>query len=162
MAVPTASPPPTSGAGRTPFCTHTPRTVRGRSSSSPPGTSSRILAARALGLAAEQGRLFASTPASVSVIEDHHGERCIGLWNLDPALISHPGDRSASTHVPRDQAPAPAAAEVAARAVRSVGLPAGTAACLFDLDGVLTETATVHAAGPRTALCRDSRTLRPG
>lgn len=35
-----------------------------------------------------------------------------------------------------DAAPDPAA----------VGLPAGTTACLFDLDGVLTETATVHAA----------------
>jgi beta-phosphoglucomutase family hydrolase len=28
----------------------------------------------------------------------------------------------------------------------AVGLPAGIVACLFDLDGVLTETATVHAA----------------
>ncbi len=56
------------------------------------GHFSRILAARALGLAAVDGRLFASAPASVSVIEDHHGERCIGLWNADPALLTRPGD----------------------------------------------------------------------
>jgi beta-phosphoglucomutase family hydrolase len=31
-------------------------------------------------------------------------------------------------------------------AVTAVGLPAGVKACLFDLDGVLTETAKVHAA----------------
>jgi beta-phosphoglucomutase family hydrolase len=30
-------------------------------------------------------------------------------------------------------------------AVRALGLPAGTRACLFDLDGVLTRTAVVHA-----------------
>jgi beta-phosphoglucomutase family hydrolase len=30
-------------------------------------------------------------------------------------------------------------------AVRALGLPAGTLACLFDLDGVLTRTAVVHA-----------------
>jgi beta-phosphoglucomutase family hydrolase len=29
---------------------------------------------------------------------------------------------------------------------RDLGLPDGTTACLFDLDGVLTETATIHAA----------------
>jgi len=50
------------------------------------GHFSRVLAARALGLAPEQGRLFASTPASVSLIEDEHGERCLGLWNADAAL----------------------------------------------------------------------------
>ena len=54
---------------------------------------SRILAARALGLALEYGRLFASAPASVSLIEDHHGERCLGLWNTDAALLEHPADR---------------------------------------------------------------------
>jgi broad specificity phosphatase PhoE len=51
------------------------------------GHFSRILAARALGLAPQYGRLFASVPASVSLIEDHDGERCIGQWNVDPALI---------------------------------------------------------------------------
>ncbi len=45
------------------------------------GHFSRILAARALRLTADCGRLFASATASISVIEDYHGERCIGLWN---------------------------------------------------------------------------------
>jgi broad specificity phosphatase PhoE len=51
------------------------------------GHCSRILAARALGLAAENGRLFASVTASISVIEDYYGQRCIGRWNLDTALL---------------------------------------------------------------------------
>lgn len=51
------------------------------------GHFSRILAARALGLAPEYGRLFASATAAVSLIEDHRGERCIGLWNADAALL---------------------------------------------------------------------------
>ena len=57
------------------------------------GHFSRILAARALGLAAEYGRLFASDTASVSMIEDYHGERCIRLWNADTALLDHNGER---------------------------------------------------------------------
>lgn len=52
------------------------------------GHLSRILAARALGLDPEHGRLFASATAAVSLIEDHHGERCIGLWNLDVTLLT--------------------------------------------------------------------------
>ncbi len=60
------------------------------------GHFSRILAARALGLAAENGRLFASLTASMSVIEDYHGERCIGRWNVDAALLDGMGNRSAS------------------------------------------------------------------
>lgn len=51
------------------------------------GHFSRILAARALGLPAENGRLFASITASLSVIEDYHGERCIGRWNVDASLL---------------------------------------------------------------------------
>lgn len=51
------------------------------------GHFSRILAARALGLAPECGRLFASTTATVSLIEDHDGEQCLGLWNVDTALL---------------------------------------------------------------------------
>jgi broad specificity phosphatase PhoE len=51
------------------------------------GHFSRILAARALGLAAANGHLFASLTASISVIEDYHGERCIGRWNVDAALL---------------------------------------------------------------------------
>jgi probable phosphoglycerate mutase len=52
------------------------------------GHFSRILAARALRLTAGQGHLFASATASVSVIEDHHGKRCIGLWNASADLIN--------------------------------------------------------------------------
>ena len=51
------------------------------------GNFTRILAARALGLRAQQGRLFASATASVSVIEDHRGERCIGLWNASADVV---------------------------------------------------------------------------
>ncbi len=57
------------------------------------GHFSRILAARALGLAPEWGRLFASVPASLSLIEEHHGERCLGLWNVAAAMLEHPADR---------------------------------------------------------------------
>ena len=60
------------------------------------GHFSRILAARALGLAAENGRLFASVTASIAVIEDYHGERCIGRWNVDAALLDGIGNRTAS------------------------------------------------------------------
>ena len=55
------------------------------------GHFSRILAARTLGLAPEYGRLFASVPASVSVIEDHQGERCLGLWNA--TMLQQAADR---------------------------------------------------------------------
>jgi broad specificity phosphatase PhoE len=60
------------------------------------GHFSRILTARALGLAPEYGRLFASATATVSLIEDHHGERCVGLWNADAALLAghHRGNGS--------------------------------------------------------------------
>lgn len=61
------------------------------------GHFSRILAARALGLAAENGRLFASLTASISVIEDYHGERCVGRWNVDAALLDGIGNRTASS-----------------------------------------------------------------
>ena len=61
------------------------------------GHFSRILAARALGLAADNGRLFASVTASISVIEDYHGERCIGRWNVDAALLDGIGNRTPSS-----------------------------------------------------------------
>jgi probable phosphoglycerate mutase len=51
------------------------------------GHFSRILAARALGLPGAQGRLFASATASASIVEDHHGERCISLWNASADLV---------------------------------------------------------------------------
>jgi len=57
------------------------------------GHFSRILAARTLGLAPQYGNLFASAPASVSVIEDHDGERCLGLWNADAALLGRVADQ---------------------------------------------------------------------
>lgn len=60
------------------------------------GHFSRILAARALGLPAANGRLFASVTASISVIEDYHGERCIGRWNVNAALLDDSADRSPS------------------------------------------------------------------
>jgi len=62
------------------------------------GHFSRILAARALGLAAEKGRLFASITASIAVIEDYHGERCIGRWNIDAALLADEGNGNPSHH----------------------------------------------------------------
>src|SRR5579862_3584064 len=54
-------------------------------------------------------------------------------------MFSPPGPRSA---------PAPRCAPVPAPAydVRVLGLPDGVRGCLFDLDGVLTKTAKVHAA----------------
>ncbi len=57
------------------------------------GHFSRILAARAVGIAPEYGRLFASATAAVSLIEDHHGERCIGLWNAEATLLADTADR---------------------------------------------------------------------
>ncbi len=65
------------------------------------GHFSRILAARALRLAPEYGRLFASATAAVSLIEDHHGERCVGLWNADAALLADATDRTAHPGGPR-------------------------------------------------------------
>ena len=61
------------------------------------GHVSRILAATALGLAPAQGRLLASATASVSLVEDHHGERCIGLWNVSADLGDDPGAQGEPT-----------------------------------------------------------------
>lgn len=88
------------------------------------GHLSRILAARALRLAPEDGRLFASAPASVSVIEDHHGERCIGLWNLNPALLTHLGGHNADPpRVTRDMQPTGSRAVTAVRAASRPASP---------------------------------------
>jgi broad specificity phosphatase PhoE len=45
----------------------------------------RILAARAIGLEAHEGRIFALDTATVSVIEDVRGQKIIQHWNIDPA-----------------------------------------------------------------------------
>jgi broad specificity phosphatase PhoE len=47
----------------------------------------RILAARALGLAADQGQLLALDTGSVSVIRNVGGKRVIALWNLVGDLL---------------------------------------------------------------------------
>lgn len=47
----------------------------------------RILAARAVGLEARQGRIFTLDTATVSLIEDVRGIRVIKLWNLDPTIL---------------------------------------------------------------------------
>ena len=72
------------------------------------GHFSRILAARALGLPPKHGRLFASSTAALSLIEDHHGERCVGLWNVDPALLTDAADPTAHPGQPRADPPVPA------------------------------------------------------
>jgi broad specificity phosphatase PhoE len=48
----------------------------------------RILAARALGLAAGQGQIFTLDTATLSLIEDVRGKRVIKLWNLDPHWVA--------------------------------------------------------------------------
>jgi hypothetical protein len=48
--------------------------------------------------------------------------------------------------LPPSQAQGAIALRALAIAAKSLGLPAHIRACLFDLDGVLTQTATVHAA----------------
>jgi len=48
----------------------------------------RILAAKSIGLIAEQGRIFTLDTATISVIEDVRGKRVIKLWNLDASLLS--------------------------------------------------------------------------
>lgn len=50
------------------------------------GHFSRILAARALRRPAEEGAMFASSPASVSVIKDQHGRPRVSLWNFTTKL----------------------------------------------------------------------------
>ena len=46
----------------------------------------RILAARAVGLNANDGAIFTLDTATISVVEDVKGKRVVRLWNLDPAL----------------------------------------------------------------------------
>lgn len=52
------------------------------------GHAGRILAARALGLPATHGRMFALDTASLGVIADRRGERCVDLWNATGAACS--------------------------------------------------------------------------
>lgn len=49
------------------------------------GHTGRILAARALGFPAAQGRMFALDTGSLGVIADRRGERCVALWNATGA-----------------------------------------------------------------------------
>jgi len=50
------------------------------------GHFSRILAVVALGLAPSEGGLLASSTASVSMLTEHLGKTCLGLWNATAAL----------------------------------------------------------------------------
>lgn len=77
------------------------------------GQFSRILAARTLGLAAESGRLFASATAAVSLIEDHHGKRCVGPWNVDATLLAGAAAPTAPPRGPGADPLAPAAGRLA-------------------------------------------------
>jgi len=52
------------------------------------GHFSRILTARALGLAPEAGRIFGTATAAVSVVGEYRGEPCIELWNASADLAS--------------------------------------------------------------------------
>jgi probable phosphoglycerate mutase len=55
----------------------------------------RIFAARAVGLTAQQGRIFSLDTAAVSMIEDPRGEPEVKFWNHDPSLYDPtvtPGD----------------------------------------------------------------------
>lgn len=73
------------------------------------GHFSRILAARALGLGPEYGRLFSSATAAISLIEDRHGERCIGLWNANAELLADTAEAPDRLVVPRHSSLAPPA-----------------------------------------------------
>jgi broad specificity phosphatase PhoE len=44
----------------------------------------RIVAARAVGLEAVQGKIFTLGTAALSIIEDVRGKRVVKLWNLEP------------------------------------------------------------------------------
>jgi broad specificity phosphatase PhoE len=48
------------------------------------GHTLRIVAARALGLAASEGRRFVADTASVSVVDDDAGEMAVRMWNRTP------------------------------------------------------------------------------
>lgn len=89
------------GGGRARRCLFSSRTCSTsarRSWSSRTGHFSRIRAARALGLAALNGRLFAGITASISVIEDNHAEPCVGRWNVDAALLDDGENRNPAHH----------------------------------------------------------------
>ncbi len=51
------------------------------------GHFSRILTARALGLAPEAGRIFGSATAAVSVVGEYRDEPCVDLWNASADLV---------------------------------------------------------------------------
>lgn len=41
----------------------------------------------ALHMNAEQGQLFMSSTASLSVVKDYHGKRCLAIWNATAAAF---------------------------------------------------------------------------
>lgn len=61
------------------------------------GHFSRVLAARALRQAAATGRLLASATASVSVINEHHDQRCTSLWNVSADFVNDVLTRTRAT-----------------------------------------------------------------
>jgi broad specificity phosphatase PhoE len=66
------------------------------------GHFSRILVARALGLAPEYGRLFVVATAAVSLIEDPAGDPCARRWNAAAALLA---DTAAARNQPARSSP---------------------------------------------------------
>lgn len=60
------------------------------------GHFSRILAARALGLPPEAGRIFGTATAAVSVVGAYRGEPCITLWNASAELLEDVERRAAA------------------------------------------------------------------
>jgi probable phosphoglycerate mutase len=49
----------------------------------------RVLAARWIGLSAENGQHFLLSTSAVSVLAYYHGVPAIGLWNVWPELLDH-------------------------------------------------------------------------
>ena len=60
------------------------------------GHFSRILAARALGLPPDSGRIFGTATAAVSVVGAYRGEPCITLWNASAELVEDVERRAAA------------------------------------------------------------------
>lgn len=52
------------------------------------GHFSRILVTRALGIDPTVGSLLVNSPGSISVVEESHGQPCLGVWNASADLIN--------------------------------------------------------------------------